>query len=462
MVDILKLLRDAVGLRPLVPLLLIIGVGYLFKSVRDYPIRELVYDRYYLLSVLAILSITVGYVIFTSTLAQRTAEGRFGVYVARFTGDVDTSLTTRVIEGLTATLDGKARDAQIRLEVRDLKREVADQEGDQYLLQQTRQLNAAAVVWGRAIDKSSVYVRLWTEGAGLVRSPEPVNVTDITALAKLASDVWDRIELTRRNREKAGDRSANSGVDSEVSRLRTEVAELRSIVTTSLVSRSASASTTAASLNPSAILVGISAYPEFPLNGPVNDVNALQQALRARGNWRINTLLDRDATRAKIEDTIVKAAAATPPAETLLVFLSGHGSVEKNATYFIPYDFDTKNFANGVDLRDLITKTLKTHERTVFIIDSPFDPSKLGPEQVRAAAVLTAGARSDAVLEVHVGGKAMGAFTVAVVQALTSAAPDARVPVMDLYATVRTLLRDRREGTDLKPLLLAGPDAPAL
>ena len=87
MIDLLKLLREAIGIKPIVPVVLIILVGLLFKGIREYPLRELLHDRWFLLTVLGILTVSLAHAILTSGLAERTHTGRLGVYVARLKGD---------------------------------------------------------------------------------------------------------------------------------------------------------------------------------------------------------------------------------------------------------------------------------------------------------------------------------------------------------------------------------------
>jgi hypothetical protein len=98
MIEILKLLRDAVGIRPLIPVIIVVALGLLFKVMKEYPVRELLYDRWYLLSVLAVASLSVGYMIWTSSLAERTPEGRYGVYVARLQKDPERKAHDRLFE----------------------------------------------------------------------------------------------------------------------------------------------------------------------------------------------------------------------------------------------------------------------------------------------------------------------------------------------------------------------------
>ncbi len=161
--ELIKLIRDEVGVRPLIPLILILLAGLTFKTVREYPVKALLYDRYYLLTALTIVFASVGYVIWTSALAERTPEGRYGIYVARIKGDPNRVIQTRLLEGIAANLSGKASDANVRIEVKDLKAEFGDQELEGDLPRRADTLNAAVIVWGTAIDDKTLYPRLWSQ-----------------------------------------------------------------------------------------------------------------------------------------------------------------------------------------------------------------------------------------------------------------------------------------------------------
>ena len=56
MTELIKLLCDAIGIKPLLPVVLILLTGLLFKAVREYPFRDLVHDRWFLLAGLIIIS----------------------------------------------------------------------------------------------------------------------------------------------------------------------------------------------------------------------------------------------------------------------------------------------------------------------------------------------------------------------------------------------------------------------
>jgi uncharacterized caspase-like protein len=94
------------------------------------------------------------------------------------------------------------------------------------------------------------------------------------------------------------------------------------------------------------VAVGIGEYAEkgLKLNYPAKDARALAEVLRTRGGKlydRVDVVpvLDRDATRATIEDTVKDVAELTRPQDTLVVLLWGHGALVGDRAYFAPHDF---------------------------------------------------------------------------------------------------------------------------
>jgi hypothetical protein len=92
-----------------------------------------------------------------------------------------------------------------------------------------------------------------------------------------------------------------------------------------------------------ALLIGIADYDPINnnagfrrLNGPVNDVSALEKTLREKWQFTdIRKLLNRDATRANILNAIDNLATRAKAGDFIFIYFSGHGTsgLDRNASY---------------------------------------------------------------------------------------------------------------------------------
>src|SRR5688572_17247978 len=282
MAELIKILREVIGARPLVPLVLILLVAFLFKTLKDYPIRALLHDRWFLSVALIIAAGSVVYFLLTSAPAARTPEGRLGVYVARLQNDSTHKVRVRLVAALKANIEVKASTIPIRVEFRDLNQELSDPD-PQTLHSIASKLNAAVIIWGTAVSEKDVYSRSWVENIGSIvdKSAEPIDLTDLQKLATHSSALWHqlyRVASGRKSTARAPDDSITQ-LQIEVQRLKSELAELRTLTrgTAAVVHSSLSVPQT------TAILVGVAKYTGAPsLNGPRNDVGALSDILKKR------------------------------------------------------------------------------------------------------------------------------------------------------------------------------------
>ena len=103
-----------------------------------------------------------------------------------------------------------------------------------------------------------------------------------------------------------------------------------------------------------ALLVGVGDYPgaEMDLEGPAHDVAALRRELVENLGYpeaRVKALVDADATRASILDSLRQLARDTAPGDFVLLYLSGHGTsaydpnrpvaLAHNTGAFVPVDY---------------------------------------------------------------------------------------------------------------------------
>jgi hypothetical protein len=255
----------------------------------------------------------------------------------------------------------------------------------------------------------------------------------------------------------AGMDQARSGAElgREIDSLRTEIAELRDRLSAGIPSGISSAKPITEKL--SAILVGIGDYGgQADLAGPPNDVAALRAALKSRNKgWKITTLLNRQATKTTIEEAIRSATLSLPSDETLLVYFSGHCDPDERGSY----RFFLSDMQTSIDVQALITQTLKAHPRTMFLIDGRFDPSSVVSDVTKQAGILTAEAQGMA-YESVIKGKAQGAFTAALIDALKSASPDRALAITEMFRFAQVKLKKEYEGA--QPRILVGTDPPSL
>ncbi|WHZ21435.1 MAG: hypothetical protein OJF47_000547 [Nitrospira sp.] len=132
-----------------------------------------------------------------------------------------------------------------------------------------------------------------------------------------------------------------------------------------------------------ALLVGVGKHRRLnmDLNGPVNDIARLAQVLNTRERRlfqqaSLRTLLDKEATRSRLDRALAALAASAKPQDLVLFYFSGHGSrrdLPKKAEggqelFLVLYDFDTKG-GGEITHRDIlkILETTKAGRRVVIL-----------------------------------------------------------------------------------------------
>lgn len=112
------------------------------------------------------------------------------------------------------------------------------------------------------------------------------------------------------------------------------------------------------------LAVGIDDYYDsrLRLNFPVADAKALVAGFEAAGKGlyesvNVTTVLDADATKAKIGAKFADIAVATRPRDVFVFFMAGHGKTEDGRYYFIPqnfrYDSDSAVAQQGISQNEL-------------------------------------------------------------------------------------------------------------
>ncbi|MBI2826915.1 MAG: PQQ-binding-like beta-propeller repeat protein [Planctomycetia bacterium] len=93
------------------------------------------------------------------------------------------------------------------------------------------------------------------------------------------------------------------------------------------------------------VAIGINRYADGALNlsYAASDAEAMADLFRRRGgalygDVHVTTVLDEQATKAGIKETLQAVAAQTRPQDTLVLFLSGHGAMVGQRYYFVPHE----------------------------------------------------------------------------------------------------------------------------
>lgn len=131
-----------------------------------------------------------------------------------------------------------------------------------------------------------------------------------------------------------------------------------------------------------AIVIGINSYPPplQALETAVNDAKAVAAVLSASYGFHITLLLDRDATRVNIIDSINGFRDTLNENDSLLIYYAGHGFSDHltdnkadDKAYWLPVDANSRYSSNRI-IADELTATIKAQSaRHVLIIsDSCF------------------------------------------------------------------------------------------
>ena len=124
-----------------------------------------------------------------------------------------------------------------------------------------------------------------------------------------------------------------------------------------------------------AVLVGISKYQKLPqdlwLQYADADATALSKALALPEN-QVTLLTNEKATTAAIREAL-RGIAKTSPADSVLILVAGHGTVDSRGAYILTYDSDPENLSGTAlpmaELQSLVQHDLAKAARVVFLAD---------------------------------------------------------------------------------------------
>jgi hypothetical protein len=194
-----------------------------------------------------------------------------------------------------------------------------------------------------------------------------------------------------------------------------------------------------------ALVVGIDDYPNSPLNGCVNDANAIANTLETNGDGSPNfsvkliTSPGEDVNRSILREAIDQLFMGE--SDMALLYFSGHGLIKSTGGYLVTKD--TRKYDEGVSMDDILNIANKSKAKNKIIILDCCHSGALGTPSItdnniaqlsEGLSVLTASRDNEYSMEVN----GAGVFTSLVVDALKGGAADLRGNVTpgSLYAYV--------------------------
>ncbi|MFK5970943.1 MAG: caspase family protein [Candidatus Marithrix sp.] len=194
-----------------------------------------------------------------------------------------------------------------------------------------------------------------------------------------------------------------------------------------------------------ALIVGIDDYPSSPLNGCVNDANAIANTLESNGNGSPNfgvkliTSPSVEVTRPVLREAIEELFSGEP--DMALLYFSGHGFIKSTGGYLVTRDAD--RYDEGVSMDEILNLANQSKAKNKIIILDCCHSGALGSPNVtgnnlaqlsEGLSVLTASRDSESALEIN----GSGVFTSLVVDALKGGAAYLRGNITpgSLYAYV--------------------------
>jgi hypothetical protein len=194
-----------------------------------------------------------------------------------------------------------------------------------------------------------------------------------------------------------------------------------------------------------ALVVGIDDYPSSPLNGCVNDANAIANTLETNGDGSPNfsvkliTSPGEDVNRSNLREAIDQLF--TGESDMALLYFSGHGLIKSTGGYLVTKD--ASRYDEGVSMDEILNIANQSKAKNKIIILDCCHSGALGTPSFtdnnisqlsEGLSVLTASRDSEYSMEVN----GAGVFTSLVVDALKGGAADLRGNITpgSLYAYV--------------------------
>jgi uncharacterized caspase-like protein len=150
-----------------------------------------------------------------------------------------------------------------------------------------------------------------------------------------------------------------------------------------------------------------------PLAGPANDVSLMRNLLSKHLGFGVTALVDADATRERILAELERLAQASAPADSVLVYYSGHG-FEDNP--IVPHDYPAARIS--AEELDRIFVTVPTRSKTLFLDTHGVSSLLWRARHSRAYALYMGSRPGEAARETRYHGDQYGVFTYHLAQEL--------------------------------------------
>jgi hypothetical protein len=182
-----------------------------------------------------------------------------------------------------------------------------------------------------------------------------------------------------------------------------------------------------------ALLVGINNYPNAPLNGCVNDANAIASVLSVHGdggpNFAVKLLVDPSEriTRASLREALERLFIGA--CDIALFYFSGHGLITSTGGYIVTPDYE--KYDEGISMDYILSLANQSNAKDKVIFLDCCHSGAMGTPATNGAniaslseglSVLTASRGSESAMEIN----GSGVFTSLVVDALQGGAADLR------------------------------------
>jgi hypothetical protein len=110
------------------------------------------------------------------------------------------------------------------------------------------------------------------------------------------------------------------------------------------------------------------AFESFPKD--IRRDGVLVDALIARGvpKDQVVFLVDRAATKARIESKLRATLAKTKPGDTLWLYYAGHGDDDANGTHFMPFDVDANDYGTAWSVTSIVDEIERSFRGDVAVL----------------------------------------------------------------------------------------------